>query len=152
MLFGRITFLELAQNLAHDTSTTTPKSLVLRARCVPYSFSSSHLLTSLLETRKTYRAVFSEPRVVIPNTTALTSQPSEPPAVLVPEERLEQPVRDMEVPPAQEPPKETFAQNAQGAKKRPREDESRESASKDDELGEGACRKKKGKKAGGSST
>ncbi|KAI0260767.1 PHP domain-like protein [Gloeopeniophorella convolvens] len=44
-----ITFLGLAQNLAHDAAATTPKSLVLRA-----------------QTRKTYRAVFSEPRVVIP--------------------------------------------------------------------------------------
>ncbi|ETW75508.1 RNase P subunit P30, partial [Heterobasidion irregulare TC 32-1] len=44
-----ITFLGLPQNLAHDASTTTPKSLVLRA-----------------QTRKTYRAVFSEPKVIIP--------------------------------------------------------------------------------------
>jgi hypothetical protein len=28
----RITFLGLAQNLAHDAATTTPKSLVLRGR------------------------------------------------------------------------------------------------------------------------
>ncbi|KZP26772.1 PHP domain-like protein [Athelia psychrophila] len=44
-----ISLLGLAQNLAHDASTTIPKSLVLRA-----------------QTRKTYRAVLSEPRVVIP--------------------------------------------------------------------------------------
>jgi len=46
-----ITLLGLAPNLAHDTSTTTPKSLVLRA-----------------QTRKTYRAVLSEPRIIIPQT------------------------------------------------------------------------------------
>ncbi|KAH9975255.1 RNase P subunit p30-domain-containing protein [Lactifluus volemus] len=51
-----ITFLGLAQNLAHDTATTTPKSLVLRA-----------------QTRKTYRALFSEPKVVIPGCSAVES-------------------------------------------------------------------------------
>jgi len=44
-----VTFLGLPQNLAHDTTTITPKSLLLRA-----------------QTRKTYRAVFSEPKLVIP--------------------------------------------------------------------------------------
>ncbi|KIM82592.1 hypothetical protein PILCRDRAFT_70562, partial [Piloderma croceum F 1598] len=46
-----ITLLGLATNLAHDTSTTTSKSLVLRA-----------------QTRKTYRAVLSEPKLIIPPT------------------------------------------------------------------------------------
>jgi len=45
-----ITLLGLAQNLAHDASSTTPKSLVLRA-----------------QTRKTYRAVLSEPKLIIPS-------------------------------------------------------------------------------------
>ncbi|KAG9309685.1 PHP domain-like protein [Chiua virens] len=44
-----ITLLGLAPNLAHDACAVTPKSLVLRA-----------------QTRKTYRAVLSEPRVVVP--------------------------------------------------------------------------------------
>jgi len=44
-----ITLLGLAPNLAHDASTTTPKSLVLRA-----------------QTRKTYRAVLSEPKIIMP--------------------------------------------------------------------------------------
>ncbi|KAH9029377.1 PHP domain-like protein [Lactarius hengduanensis] len=48
-----VTFLGLAQDMAHNAATITPKSLVLRA-----------------QTRKTYRAVFSEPRVVIPATSA----------------------------------------------------------------------------------
>ena len=37
----RITFLGLAQNIAHDAATTTPRSLVLRARA--YSFFSRSL-------------------------------------------------------------------------------------------------------------
>ncbi|KAI0247403.1 PHP domain-like protein [Lactifluus subvellereus] len=49
-----ITFLGLAQNMAHDAATTTPKSLVLRA-----------------QTRKTYRAVFSEPKVVLSGPSAV---------------------------------------------------------------------------------
>ncbi|KAI9454198.1 PHP domain-like protein [Russula earlei] len=44
-----LTFLGLAQNVTHDSATTNPKSLVLRA-----------------QTRKTYRAVFSEPKLVLP--------------------------------------------------------------------------------------
>ncbi|KAH7890653.1 RNase P subunit p30-domain-containing protein [Phlebopus sp. FC_14] len=44
-----ITLLGLAQNLAHDASVVVPKSLVVRA-----------------QTRKTYRAVLSEPRLVVP--------------------------------------------------------------------------------------
>ncbi|OJA19068.1 hypothetical protein AZE42_12158 [Rhizopogon vesiculosus] len=48
-LIFRITLLDLAQHLAHDASTVVPKSLILRAQA-----------------RKTYRAVLSEPRLVIP--------------------------------------------------------------------------------------
>lgn len=48
-----ITILGLAQNVAHDASTKVPQSLILRA-----------------QTRKTYRAVFSEPRIVIPDTSS----------------------------------------------------------------------------------
>ncbi|TFK92218.1 PHP domain-like protein [Polyporus arcularius HHB13444] len=44
-----ITVLGVAQDVAHDASTKVPQSLILRA-----------------QTRKTYRAVFSEPKVVIP--------------------------------------------------------------------------------------
>ncbi|EJD08501.1 PHP domain-like protein [Fomitiporia mediterranea MF3/22] len=44
-----ITLLGLAQNFAHDAATTTPKSLLLRA-----------------QTRKTYRAVLSEPTLIMP--------------------------------------------------------------------------------------
>ncbi|KAH9055137.1 PHP domain-like protein [Lactarius deliciosus] len=52
-----VTFLGLAQDMAHNAATITPKSLVLRA-----------------QTRKTYRAVFSEPRVVIPATSSADAQ------------------------------------------------------------------------------
>ncbi|KAF9445774.1 PHP domain-like protein, partial [Macrolepiota fuliginosa MF-IS2] len=48
-----VTMLGLPQDAAHAMSTTNAKSLVLRA-----------------QTRKTYRAVFSEPRLVIPGGTA----------------------------------------------------------------------------------
>jgi len=44
-----ITVLGLAQNVAHDASTKVPQSLILRA-----------------QTRRTYRAVLSEPRIMIP--------------------------------------------------------------------------------------
>ncbi|KAG2349514.1 PHP domain-like protein [Suillus weaverae] len=47
-----LTLLGLAQNLAHDASVAAPKSLILRAQA-----------------RKTYRAVLSEPRVMIPEAT-----------------------------------------------------------------------------------
>ena len=75
----RVTFLGLAQNEAHDAATTTPKSLVLRARTCFLFVLSSSLASSLQlggssETRKTYRAVFSEPKVVIPGTS--TVQPA----------------------------------------------------------------------------
>ncbi|TFY76300.1 hypothetical protein EWM64_g7714 [Hericium alpestre] len=68
-----ITFLDLPQNLAHDASTTTPKSVVLRA-----------------QTRKTYRAVFSEPRVVIPGQTS-EAQPGEPAPASAPTAPASQP-------------------------------------------------------------
>ncbi|KAG2147211.1 RNase P subunit p30-domain-containing protein, partial [Suillus cothurnatus] len=44
-----LTLLDLAQNLAHDASVAVPKSLILRAQA-----------------RKTYRAVLSEPMLVVP--------------------------------------------------------------------------------------
>ncbi|KAG1903794.1 PHP domain-like protein [Suillus fuscotomentosus] len=51
-----LTLLDLAQNLAHDASVAAPKSLILRAQA-----------------RKTYRAVLSEPRLVIPETTQVVA-------------------------------------------------------------------------------
>ena len=73
----RITFLGLAQNLAHDAATSTPKSLVLRARAHFLLAHSSTLVESNFvefpETRKTYRAVFSEPKLVIPGTSVVES-------------------------------------------------------------------------------
>jgi ribonuclease P/MRP protein subunit RPP1 len=47
-----LTLLDLAQNLAHDASVAVPKSLILRAQA-----------------RKTYRAVLSEPTLVVPEAT-----------------------------------------------------------------------------------
>ncbi|KAL5521167.1 hypothetical protein ACEPAG_9089 [Sanghuangporus baumii] len=45
-----ITLLGIAQNLAHDAATLTPKSLLFRA-----------------QTRKTYRAILSEPTLIMPD-------------------------------------------------------------------------------------
>jgi ribonuclease P/MRP protein subunit RPP1 len=72
----RITFLGLAQNVAHDAATTTPKSLVFRARACFSLFSLRAPARRLQprgfsETRRTYRAVFSEPKVIIPDTPAV---------------------------------------------------------------------------------
>ncbi|KIK04031.1 hypothetical protein K443DRAFT_443707 [Laccaria amethystina LaAM-08-1] len=57
-----ITVLGLPQDAAHTASTKTPKSLVLRA-----------------QTRKTYRAVFSEPKLVIPEGSPPVPGPSTTP-------------------------------------------------------------------------
>ena len=70
----RITFLGLAQNLAYDAASTTPKSLVLRARVyfpVAYSSTLTEQICEFPETRKTCRAVFSEPKLVILGTSAV---------------------------------------------------------------------------------
>ncbi|KAF8838077.1 PHP domain-like protein [Paxillus ammoniavirescens] len=61
-----ITLLGLAQNLAHDASASTPKSLILRA-----------------QTRKTYRAILSEPRLVVP-TDGAQSPPTTSPSLAGP--------------------------------------------------------------------
>ncbi|THH07911.1 hypothetical protein EW145_g3056 [Phellinidium pouzarii] len=55
-----LTLLGLAQNLTHDASTVTPKSLVLRA-----------------QTRRTYRAILSEPTLIMPagERSTLASEP-----------------------------------------------------------------------------
>jgi len=64
------TLLGIAQNLARDALSTTPKSLVLRA-----------------QTRKTYRAVLSEPKLILPSSTQASSSiptdtsTAEPPAM-----------------------------------------------------------------------
>ncbi|KAF9556870.1 PHP domain-like protein [Agrocybe pediades] len=55
-----IAVLGLAQDAANEASTKTPKSLVLRA-----------------ETRKTYRAVLSEPKVVFPSASTATAAEEE---------------------------------------------------------------------------
>lgn len=63
-----ISLLGLAQNLAHDASSVTPKSLIIRA-----------------QTRKTYRAVLSEPKLVVPTPQNLVPAPKH----LDPEESLQ---------------------------------------------------------------
>ncbi|TFY56289.1 hypothetical protein EVG20_g8983 [Dentipellis fragilis] len=120
----RATFLDLPQNLAHDASTTTPKSLVLRA-----------------QTRRTYRAIFSEPKVIIPQP-AITSTPAAtepaPPTV------ASEPAPAADLPPA---PKESSP-----SKKRPRDEETGGAAGSGTANGkqdgsEGSRKKKKKTKA-----
>ncbi|KAI0723185.1 PHP domain-like protein, partial [Earliella scabrosa] len=55
-----ITVLGVSQDVAHDASTKVAQSLILRA-----------------QTRNTYRAVFSEPKVVIPQTSATGMEPAD---------------------------------------------------------------------------
>ncbi|KAI0051542.1 PHP domain-like protein [Auriscalpium vulgare] len=126
-----ITFLELAQNLAHDTSTTTPKSLVLRA-----------------QTRKTYRAIFSEPKVVLPHASTQSSaaahQDVEPEQATAPESSR----------PSEEQVVSTTPSSSAVPKKRPREESTNEpqTASGDgvtENANDGGRKKKKGKKSGG---
>lgn len=60
--------LDLAQDVAHGTMSREPQVLVLRAReLIVMRMYYWMGLTFHEETRKTYRAVFSEPRLVIPN-------------------------------------------------------------------------------------
>ena len=85
---ARISLLGLAQNLAHDASSVTPKSLLIRARKSSALFISPHikgtnwglfvLCNTGSETRKTYRAVLSEPKLVIPTPQPLNSTPKHP--------------------------------------------------------------------------
>ncbi|KIJ18020.1 hypothetical protein PAXINDRAFT_129239 [Paxillus involutus ATCC 200175] len=89
-----IALLGLAQNLAHDASANTPKSLILRA-----------------QTRKTYRAILSEPRLVVPT---------------VPSERANAAQDGAQSPPSTSPSlagpavsTETSRQNNRNNKKRP---------------------------------
>ncbi|OSX62311.1 hypothetical protein POSPLADRAFT_1181426 [Postia placenta MAD-698-R-SB12] len=68
-----LTILGLAQNVAHDANSSVPRTQIIRA-----------------QTRRTYRAVLSEPKVIIPEN-MITSQPtllplpdSEPTSALLP--------------------------------------------------------------------
>jgi hypothetical protein len=56
--------LDLVPNLANDASTTTPKSLVLRARMSCHPMGYTACLYFVLEMQ---RAVFSEPKPIIPS-------------------------------------------------------------------------------------
>lgn len=83
----------LSQDRAHEASTKIPQSLILRAR-------KSHLPTTpripistcVAETRKTYRAVFSEPTVVIPAAFAQASSAVTESQTQLPEESASGPV------------------------------------------------------------
>jgi hypothetical protein len=62
--------LGLSHEAAHDGLTRTPKSLILRARQCFRTF-ESQCTDHSSETRLTYRAVLSEPTVVIPRSSEI---------------------------------------------------------------------------------
>lgn len=85
-LGNRITMLGLAQDVAHSTMSKEPQALVLRARESTYTCLSRLLRPTFHEeTRRTYRAILSEPRLVIPGVQPQTipQPPQEAPAGLV---------------------------------------------------------------------
>ncbi|KAI0319990.1 RNase P subunit p30-domain-containing protein [Amylostereum chailletii] len=126
------TFAGLAANLAHDAATATPRSLVLRA-----------------QTRKTYRAVFSEPKVVIPDA---------PPPAPAPSTALHHPDMEAESTPINPTPSTLSEEPTAGPelpqavaganKKRPREEGPGDASGKDPAV-DGGARKKKRKGKGG---
>jgi ribonuclease P/MRP protein subunit RPP1 len=74
--FASVSILGLPQDSAHEASTKVPKSLIARARKLFFFklLYTQHLYifiylsgSSTIETRKTYRAVLSEPKLVIPH-------------------------------------------------------------------------------------
>lgn len=91
--------LGLAQDVSHSSITKVPKSLVLRAR--KYQTMLPVIRTELnfiIETRKTYRAVLSEPKLVIPDelpragpVQVKESNPIPVPQQLVPTENSDEP-------------------------------------------------------------
>ncbi|KAI0083889.1 PHP domain-like protein [Irpex rosettiformis] len=113
-----LTMLDLPQNLAHDASTKTPQSLVKRA-----------------QTRKTYRAVLSEPKIVIPkaivnagNSADVGSQDSVPPlqtsAAEAPKTEPSTPAVEEAADFAPPAPPEEQSDFQGGGRKRPREEDS----------------------------
>ena len=70
--FVSIAILGLSQDSAHEASTKVPKSLIARARKPFYYYLLANTYNiffigpSTIETRKTYRAVLSEPKLVVP--------------------------------------------------------------------------------------
>ena len=92
--------------MAHDASTVTPKSLVLRARepeqlcCFVFWISSHSYNISYSEARKTYRAIFSEPRIVVPRSSSESVQRTERSGMIA---RTHAQFSTSNVPPATEP-------------------------------------------------
>lgn len=64
----RVALLNIPQDLAHHALTTTPRSVTIRARADISLCTPLHLFTKYvsIETRRTYRAVLSEPKAVVP--------------------------------------------------------------------------------------
>ena len=68
--FASISILGLSQDSAHEASTKVPKSLIARARKPFFILTYVFIYlsgSSNIETRKTYRAVLSEPKLVVPH-------------------------------------------------------------------------------------
>ncbi|KAJ3787881.1 RNase P subunit p30-domain-containing protein [Lentinula aff. detonsa] len=115
-----ITLLELPQDAAHAACTSVPKSLILRA-----------------QTRKTYRAVFSEPTLVIPEGYSAPAPPTASTPTLA----------SLPLPSSQQ------AVAIGGQKKRPREEDLVDSKQKQQntsgtvsgQIGQGSDKKKKRK-------
>ena len=160
----RITLLGLAQNLAHDASAVTPKSLVLRARQFWYPWMSSTLISFYSETRKTYRAILFEPRIVLPTSSSEPTQTTAPSTTATPADAQSSTTNG----PATEPsvpalhPLENSQECPSATKKRPREPDSdmagpaatserpkaTAAAADHDAADSGPARKKKKKKDG----
>lgn len=68
MSCSRMTLLDLTQDQAHEAISKAPKTIVIRARKSNIYASSTSIRVEFffVETRKTYRAVLSEPTLVIP--------------------------------------------------------------------------------------
>ncbi|KAJ3751965.1 RNase P subunit p30-domain-containing protein [Lentinula raphanica] len=125
-----MTFLGLPQDIAHAACTSVPKSLILRA-----------------QTRKTYRAVFSEPTLVIPEG---YSAPAQLPPTVTPDSSTTTSTAPTTAPPSST---QQVTSSSKQNKKRPREEDGVDSNQKQNPAGpssdaqaQGGDKKKKRKK------
>jgi ribonuclease P/MRP protein subunit RPP1 len=105
-----VTLLGLAQDISHSSLTKVPKSVVLRARKDLRLAPLLYIDTLVAETRKTYRAVLSEPRLIVPDSSQVIDSELVVESVAV------------SAPPTQvEPPDAGNTSTQNGPKKRPLE-------------------------------
>jgi ribonuclease P/MRP protein subunit RPP1 len=127
--FASIAILGLAQDSAHEASTKAPKSLIARARKLftrKYLFASFIGPSTIIETRRTYRAVLSEPRLVVPysdlpthTTHGITEETSQSAGstfnpIIVPQKRI----RDINVSELNDPPTQGFGSSQKKKRKK----------------------------------